>query len=226
LVLLPGMDGTGDLFAPFVAAMQGEFRCVVVRYPSGEVLDYDALEAVVRTALPQDEPYVLLGESFSGPIAVSLAASAPVHLKGLILCCSFVRNPRPMLSCLRLAVPALPVSLLPVHAIARMLLHPLSTPALCQSVAQSVKQVSPSALRARLKAVLTVDVSEKLAACAVPVLYLQARHDRVVPGSAAQDIARLVPAVQTARLPAPHFLLQTMPSQAAVAVRSFVEQLE
>ncbi len=32
---------------------------------------------LVRAALPAGEPYILLGESFSGPIALALAAERP-----------------------------------------------------------------------------------------------------------------------------------------------------
>jgi hypothetical protein len=34
LVLLPGMDGTGELFAPFVAALGKTTPVVVVSYPT------------------------------------------------------------------------------------------------------------------------------------------------------------------------------------------------
>ncbi len=98
LVLLPGMDGTGELFAPLVAALNSGFKTVVVRYPPNEVLSYAELESIARASLPTNEPFFILGESFSGPIAVSIAASAPPGLKGLILCASFVRNPQPLFS--------------------------------------------------------------------------------------------------------------------------------
>ena len=94
------MDGTGYLFEPFIAALGSEFQIVRVAYPNADALGYSELEAIARAALPAG-PYVLLGESFSGPIAISLAASAPDQLKGLVLCCTFARNPRPFFSGLR-----------------------------------------------------------------------------------------------------------------------------
>src|ERR1700758_5078266 len=97
LVLLPGMDGTGIFFEDFAAAIQQDFRPVVVRYPNDPSLGYAGLEPIVRAALPHDEPYLILGESFSGPIAISIAASNPAGLLGLILCVTFARNPHPLL---------------------------------------------------------------------------------------------------------------------------------
>lgn len=74
------MDGTGELFRPFLAASKPEFRATVIKYPTDKLLDYAALAESVSSQLPTDERFVLLAESFSGPIAISLAASKP---KGL-----------------------------------------------------------------------------------------------------------------------------------------------
>ena len=97
LVLLPGMDGTGIFFEDFAAALQPEFKPIIVRYPNDPSLGYTELEAVARAALPRDEPFLVLGESFSGPIAISIAASNPAGLLGLVLCVTFARNPHPLL---------------------------------------------------------------------------------------------------------------------------------
>jgi pimeloyl-ACP methyl ester carboxylesterase len=97
LILLPGLGGTGELFEPFLAALGSAVAVKVIRYPGDVALGYDALGRFVRAMLPEGEPFVLLGESFSGPIAISLAATGGTQLRGLILCCSFARNPRPSL---------------------------------------------------------------------------------------------------------------------------------
>ena len=95
VVILPGMDGTGIELTDFVAALAPELEAIVVTYPNDRPMDYAGHEAVARTSLPIDRPFVLLGESYSGPIAISIAASAPPGLIGLVLCCSFARNPHP-----------------------------------------------------------------------------------------------------------------------------------
>jgi pimeloyl-ACP methyl ester carboxylesterase len=105
VVILPGMDGTGIELTDFVAALAPELEAIVVTYPNDRPMDYAGHEAVARTSLPIDRPFVLLGESYSGPIAISIAASAPRGLIGLVLCCSFARNPHPALSWLRRLVP-------------------------------------------------------------------------------------------------------------------------
>lgn len=225
LVLLPGMDGTGQLFDPFIAALGQEFDLKVVRYPTTEALGYSELEAVARSALPAEQPFVLLGESFSGPIAISIAASAPRNLQGLILCCTFARNPRPFFSALRPVIGLVPVDIAPMRVLNHLLLGSFSTSALQAALAKSLAQVSASALRARLAAVLDVDVSAKLPAIKVPTLYLRASRDRLVPRSAAEPVAQFVPGVRITELDAPHFLLQAIPAESAQMIRLFVHEV-
>lgn len=225
LVLLPGMDGTGLLFKPFIEALAGEFAVRIVQYPATQALGYEALESVARAALPVDGPFIILGESFSGPIAVGLAASKPAGLVGLVLCCTFIRNPRPAFSVLRPLLRLVPMGLAPVGVLGRFLMGSYATPSLQAALAESLAQVSASALRARLGAVLSVDVSAQLRSLDLPLLYLCASKDRVVPASAGRRIARGHPGVQMVGIEAPHFLLQAAPRQAACAIKAFISAL-
>ena len=77
IVLLPGMDGTGTMFSELIASLPAGFEPIVVTYPTDKELGYEELESVVVELLPK-HPFILVGESFSGPIAISLAASAPL----------------------------------------------------------------------------------------------------------------------------------------------------
>ena len=76
------MDGSGSLFVEFIASLGLGVEAIVVSYPTDRPLGYPELETLVRAALPTQRPFVLVGESFSGPIAISLAASSPVGLGG------------------------------------------------------------------------------------------------------------------------------------------------
>ncbi|MBV8036510.1 alpha/beta fold hydrolase [Roseateles sp.] len=94
LVLLPGMDGTGMdgtgmLFDPLMEALSGLIPLEVVKYPSATPAGYAEYERFAEASLPAKGPLVLLGESFSGPIAISLAAKHPMRIAGLVLCCAF-----------------------------------------------------------------------------------------------------------------------------------------
>jgi pimeloyl-ACP methyl ester carboxylesterase len=226
LVLLPGMDGTGQLFAPFLAAFGHDYSVKVVRYPTAEPLGYAELVSFVRAQLPSDEPFVLLGESFSGPVAISLAASSLPQLRGLVLCCTFARNPRPAFAWLRWFAAFLPVTAAPAGLLGRLLLGRFSTAPLQAAFAQAVAQVSASTMRARLRAVLSVDVTAQLAATTVPTLYLRASRDRIVPSAASRHISQVQPNTRVLHIEAPHFLLQAAPSRAAEAVGAFMREVQ
>ena len=126
LLLLPGMDGTARLFQRFDAALhaQAAIETQAIAYPAAP-LDYAALEAFVRERLPRNRPFVVLAESFSGPLGAALRADPPPGMCALILCCSFVRNPRPLLAPLRHLLGMVPFGALPGFALRQALLAPL-----------------------------------------------------------------------------------------------------
>ena len=113
LVLLPGLDGTGILFRQFVEAIGASVDTQTVAYPADQPLGYAELETLVREALPRDRPYVVLGESFSGPVAIRLAAKPPAGLVGLILCVTFAKNPYPLFGWVGPWAGSFPVAALP-----------------------------------------------------------------------------------------------------------------
>jgi pimeloyl-ACP methyl ester carboxylesterase len=217
------MDGTGDLFARFVDEVG--LKTQVVRYPTTRILGYEDLENLVISELPSDEPYVLLGESFSGPIAIAIAARRPPLLRGVVLCCSFATNPRPALAPLRVLVKWLP-DRPPLAPLERFLAGRFRSPQIREALARALAQVSPAALRARMSAVIGVDVALALSSISVPLLYLRGLEDRVVPASACQVILDKVPRAKVVDLVAPHFLLQTVPKEAGIAVHQFVREVE
>jgi pimeloyl-ACP methyl ester carboxylesterase len=222
LVLLPGMDGTGEMFAPFVAALGSKCEVLCVRYPGDIAMGYADLEALVRSRLPATGSYAVVGESFSGPIAVRLSATPPPGLVGVVLCCTFLRNPRPEFSLLRGLLGTLPVKAMPVAAMVPVLMGKWATSSLRRALAGALARVTADTLRVRLRAVLKVDVRASLAAAQVPVLYLQANHDRLVPASAAAEVASCLPSTAFVSMDGPHLLLQACPGAAAHAVIQFM----
>ena len=224
LVLLPGMDGTGVLFSDFVAALGVPVEPVVIAYPTEQALDYAQLEAYVRERLPATVPFVLLGESFSGPIAISIAGNAPRNLIGLILCCSFASNPRPGLAGLRPFTTLMP-GLTSAKLASPILLGRHSTSALRRQLNAALALVSSSVMRARLRAVIDIDVTESLKEVRVSILYLCATDDRSVPQSASALISSIAPQTRVVSVDGPHMLLQAAAIATAGIVGEFIEQI-
>jgi pimeloyl-[acyl-carrier protein] methyl ester esterase len=225
IVLLPGMDGSGLLRADFVAALGPDIDAKVVTYPPDRPLGYSELTALARAELPNDRPFVLLGESFSGPIAVALAASRPPGLRALVLVCSFVRSPVPVPAVLRRTVAAFPVHWVPVRLAGPMLLGKFATPRLRDLLDRAVEAVRAEVWRSRLAAVMSIDVEKLASEIQVPLFYLRARQDRVVPRGAWEVILRALPSARIVELDGPHFLLQAKPAETAAQIRQLLREL-
>ncbi len=245
LILLPGLDGTGDLFAPLLKSIagmslrEGEPQLVAhaLRYPTHNKLDlrqlHDAVERYVIRKLPRDARYVIVGESFSGPVAITVAAAAEAareehalgrrRCMGLILCCSMARNPYAVFAPLAPLWSVLPLELVPMGWVNRLAQGKLDFWAGDDEMAMN--KVSPSVLRHRLKAISRVDVTQELSRLRMPVLYLQASDDVVVPASAARLVQDCAPQTVLKRVKSSHFLLQSKPAEALALMEEFVAQM-
>jgi pimeloyl-[acyl-carrier protein] methyl ester esterase len=219
------MDGTGDLFEPFIAALDGRIDTQVIRYPSDTPQGYEVLEVFVRERLPKDRAFVLLGESFSGLITISIASNPPVNLAGVVLCCTFASNPVPALSLLKQMTRFLPIESAPGFLTAHALMGRDATPALRTALNRAMASVSPQVMRARAAEVLSIDYSHKLASIDRPLLYLRATKDRVVPRRCGDKILRECKHAQLVEINAPHFLLQTRATHAATAIMQFFDSI-
>jgi len=226
LVVLPGLDGTTDLLAAFTTEAQRFFAQVsVVAYPTERSASYAALERLARQALAPHRRFVLLGESFSGPIALSIAARPPPGLAGLVLSTTFARNPVPVLAPLAALIRFAPVRQLPRAALRWSLLGRWATPELEAQLAQALGRIAPQVLRDRAASALRVDVATDLVSIQTPTLYLRASHDRLMHRSAGDLIMARIPGARRVDLPGPHLLLQTAPAASARAIAHWFEAL-
>lgn len=221
LVLLPGMDGTGDLFEPLIAALQGKLQCKVIPYPANKALSYAELVKHVVPQLPEREEYVILGESFSGPIAVMIAESNPRNLIGLILCATFARNPRPNIVRATLPFIGLGLKLSNSKLVWRALLGRYYSHALCNSMQTAIAKVDSKVLIGRIGEIRRIDVTAAFATLVLPILYLKATDDRLVPTRACDYIVGSNARIGVRGVPGPHFLLQSSPIDCAREILEF-----
>jgi pimeloyl-[acyl-carrier protein] methyl ester esterase len=225
LVLLPGLDGTGILFEPIVRQLPLDILPHVIPLPNDIPMGYDRLVPAISSLLPTGCRYVLLGESFSGPLTLMIAAQQPTGLQGVILCASFIRNPTYLPSGLRYIAGSWMFHLTPQLAQAKALFAGYSTSQLRSLLARAHSQVPPSVMAQRIRSVLAVDCQEALQKCPVPIAYIRGSQDRVVPAKNCRQVLSARPAVREFVIHAPHLVLQTQPQAAAKAITTFVRDV-
>jgi pimeloyl-ACP methyl ester carboxylesterase len=226
LVLLPGMEGSDLLFGPLRECVPPDVHTITVSYPSGDRNTYEDLLPTVVAALPTRDPFYLLGWSFSGPMALMVAATRPPGLRGIILASSFVRRPVPLPGWMRhLARPVL-FRLYPRTYQVKALLSGSDVRGLRHLVAQAHQMAGPAALACRARVAMAVDARELLRACAVPVLYIRATEDRLIARHHADEAKAILPSLRITDIPGPHMALVTNPGLSWTALSRFMDDVQ
>jgi pimeloyl-ACP methyl ester carboxylesterase len=218
------MDGTGKMFRPLIEHLPKEWDIRVVSYTPDRPLGYDQLTKEASQAIPATGPYFLLGESFSGPIAISLAESADERLKGVILCCTFMRSPISALKYIGGFLSKLSVSLIPRFILEAILFGRFRSEPLSRLLTETLDIVSDEALSKRVIEIRDIDVSEKLRNIKTPLIYLRATEDRLVGPKEALAISSIAKHTTIVDLSGPHCLLQASPAAAAEKISDFVKE--
>jgi pimeloyl-ACP methyl ester carboxylesterase len=217
-ILLPGLDGTGDMFERFVAAAPSTLSLRVQPLPAGHPQSYQDLVDALLPALPA-EPFALVAESFSGPLAVLIAERCS-RVCAVTLCASFIRPPLPRMLA---RAPAFLFQRLPPRIVLELVLTG-GDRRLAGSILQTIATVDKAVIRGRIAAALTVDVTQELQRLKQPLLYLRAECDRLVPARCAADVRTLKPSAQISSVNGPHLILQTRPRESWSLIEPFLEQ--
>lgn len=227
LVLLPGLDGTGILYAPFLKALPDNFYADVIDYPTHEIKDYVALRQDIVHALPQKEPFVLVAESFAGPLALQIAGKGIPNLRGIVLSASFIHNPYQGMKAL--LKPFIRPSVLrrtpPKWLLRYLLVGRSASDKLLNAIIAALQGVSPQVIAARIREVLDVDAEKLLRDCPVPILYLRGKQDRLIGKKAYAEIKQMRPDVHYAPINAPHFVMQIATQDSIAVIVKFCRDL-
>jgi pimeloyl-[acyl-carrier protein] methyl ester esterase len=218
-ILLPGLDGTGDLFTNLLGAASPEWPLRVMPLPDDRPRGYHELAESIVPRLPQ-EPFAIIAESFSGPLAVLLASRSRC-VSAVVLCASFVRPPLPAWFA------ALPDVFWrrPPPTFAIQLFMTGGDRRLAGAVRDAIRKTKSAVLATRANASLTVNVSAELANLRQPVLYLRAARDRLVPGACGAEICKLQRRAELLNIDGPHLLLQARAKESWVRIATFLERL-
>lgn len=226
LVLLPGLDGTGKLFAPLIPELPRALDVITVAYPTERFLPYPELVSWLGELVPKAGPFAILGESYGSTVAVKFAATNPSNLIGVILCAGFISNPvrkwgpLPKLLARPFFLRFRPPDFLREY----FTLGFGASESLKFAFRRTVHLVNTKVFAKRARAAIDCDARQEIRQVKVPMLYLQATGDRLVGKECLDEIRQLRPETISISIRAPHLLLQREPRVAAKAIIQFLNE--
>ena len=226
LVLLPGLDGTGYLFKPFIEQCANPNKIITISYPTDHFIPFKELPKYIIPKLPKDQPLVLLGESYSGPVAALLATNHKLDVRGVIFVATFARYPKSFLKTLSQVLPLSWLLKLPIpNSVIRLFCFgKWNTATLSNLLKESIKANQPKILTQRARSGTSLDVRDVLSKIDAPCLYIQASKDKLVPDKAIEDFKTHIRDLAIHRVEGAHFILQTQPGNCSRIVADFVKQ--
>ncbi len=195
---------------------------MTIAYPPDRPMGYDELPDFVEERLPSG-PIVLLGESFSGPVAMDLATALPDRVVGLVLAATFADPPMPRV--LYHVARMIDHTWIPKRVINAFVLEFTGRSEIGTQLFQILTALPREVVRVRTTETLRVDKTAELASITCPTLCLFGSRDRLVRRGRTEVILDGVQNCQKAEFDAPHMLLQTHPDHAAKAVDRFCSTL-
>jgi len=221
VVILPGLDGTGLLTEEFAAGAWKGLAVQVMPIPREGPQDYPSLAKRIAADLPLG-PLILLGESFSSPLALLIAAEERQRVTALVLVGGFCSSPvSPALS----LIPVRPLFLIrpPTTILRKFLAGADASKALIKRMSQAIRSVSSGTLTERVRVILALQETDCPAPEGVPTLLLQARQDAMISWETQSRLERHFVEPTVIWIDSPHLLLATRPEACREAVLGFLE---
>lgn len=200
LVLVPGMDGTGQLFYRQVPLLARSFRVATYALrndASSMATLVDDLERVIAVVAPQTRRAIVVGESFGGALAMSFALARPDQVERLVVLNSFPYfAPQFRLRLARYGLGLIPWGAMSL--IRRATAFRLHSGHTHRDEIRRFMQLTAAASRQgyinRLQLLMSYDVRDRLHQLQSPTLFLAADQDHLVPSVAqARLMAACVP---------------------------------
>lgn len=212
------MDGTGKLFEPLLPLLRG-VDVQIMELPDSGDQAYAALKEYVRAELP-DEDYILVAESFSGPIARLLAEDNIGHLKSVIFVATFLTPPNTLLLNIFRLLPIKQLANLPFSSIflRRFLLGQEVSMDQISRFQRVLRNLPSLTLKRRLSAIRSLSIPE--ITLSTPAVYIQPESDSLVPSSKGLEFHRYFRNLTVRPIKGPHFILQANPEDCATIIMS------
>lgn len=225
LVLVPGLDGTGEFFKPFLD-IYGRDKAQLIPLPQDGPQDYAALTEYVAQRLPVDRDYVLLGESFGGPIAANLALRGLPRMKGVVFVASFLSPPAWWATTLGLM---LPLEMTVPTRLGRMIMRgllagPDASAKTMDWVQAVIGSVPAGIIKARIRAIRALRRQE--GRTDLTALYLRATGDNLIGAHKFADFTAHFTDIKLFKIEGPHLILPSRPGDCSRIIRRMFPNLQ
>ena len=189
-----------------------------------DLFRYQDLKTKVEMSLPSDD-YIIVAESFSGPLAVMIASKNPRGLRGVVFVATFAKTPIWVPKFLTYLVDIAPTKSLLLAQLAQpLVMGRWATPEFTKKFKQAMEAIPASTIAGRLREVLKVDVFRHLIDINVPTIYLAAKNDRLVSLKTASYFGSSQDNVF--EIEGPHFLLQANATDASKYILDFAARFD
>lgn len=223
VVVFPGLDGTGRLTDAFADGDWHGHPVRMVSLPKEGPQDYPSLVRALLPTLPEGR-LILIGESFSGPLAMQLAEHERGRVEALILVGGFCASPAPAGLAL---MPLRPLFFVPppAHLLKKFMVGADAGKELVELLTMTLQSVPSATFANRARVVLTLAEKDCPVPDDLPVLLLQAQHDALISWEHQSRLERHFPEAEAAWIDGPHLLLFTRPDACRAAITGFLSSL-
>lgn len=195
LLLLPGLLEDADAFAHLVEALTPTIHCA-----TADLTRSDTIAHLARDALDQAPPgpFMLLGHSMGGYVALEVMRQAPQRVERLVLANTHARPDSPeatenrhrLMLLAEKDFPAVPQALMPKLMNKRHRADPVLT----GNIMQMALGVGRDGFLRQERAIIgRIDSRPHLAAIRCPTLVIAAREDELMPVELLQELAAGIP---------------------------------
>jgi len=212
--MLPGLHGTTRLFDAFVAMAPPWARCRPLSLPREGPQDFDSLARAFEPQVRPLEGFVLIAESYSGPVAARISALLGSKLALLVLC-------NPLTASAFLFPPRLAASLASatwVPAWTAALLMTGGDRALARAMLRQVRALPRQTLIDRISIAQRTSPADIVTHVSSPLLSILGTRDLLVRASSSRDSIGRIPYSTVVELDAPHLVIQSHPADVWAAI--------
>lgn len=220
---LPGLHGTADLFDGVKDLMPTGRQVEYIELPQTGKQDYKSLSSKISESWQTGQKRLLIAESFSGPLAIRLAALDSEDVIGVVLVSSFCDAPiNPGFAML----PLRPLFMVkPSRAtVKHFLIGDDASSAETTQLLDAIGNIPSSTLAKRVRTVLNLEERDNPSLRQVPMLILQAHNDNLVPWEAQSRLIASYPHADVHWIESPHLMLQRKPGQCLQLIDEFLAE--